>query len=83
MKEELERIEGKIDSMQEDMAEIKLDLRYHIKRTDLLEEHVKGQETSLAEAVLPIRWAKTTTKILAGLGAIAGAILALREIGWL
>lgn len=81
--DKLDKIDEKLEVIQIDISEIKADLRYHIKRTDLLEEHVKGQEDSLAEAVLPIRWAKTTAKVVMGLGTIAAAILAMREIGWL
>jgi hypothetical protein len=39
------------------LADIRKDLNYHIRRTDLL-------ETQMEEAIKPIEWAKTTGKLL-------------------
>lgn len=62
----LERIEGKVDSisdtqstMNTDMAVVKTDLAYHIRRTDILEEEIKTrasktQVATLQEEVRPV-----------------------------
>lgn len=36
----LNRIEDKIDQVLESQSEMNADLKYHIKRTDILEKHV-------------------------------------------
>lgn len=41
MENKLDRIEGKISSIDMSISEIKTDLKYHIKRTDLLEIEIK------------------------------------------
>jgi len=79
--EYLKSVDSKIDDIQKDISEIKADLRYHIKRTDLLEENMRGQDESLKEAILPIQWAKTTVKIILVAGAVAGAYAALTGTG--
>jgi hypothetical protein len=39
--EMLEKMDGKVDSIKECQIRIENDLKYHIKRTDILEETVK------------------------------------------
>lgn len=40
--EKVDKLEEHVSYIRTDQAEMKADLRYHIKRTDLLEEHVKS-----------------------------------------
>lgn len=54
------------------------DLEEHIRRTNLLERKLDKTEESwenkMDEALIPVRWGKTTLKILAAGGAIAAII---------
>ena len=58
-KPQLDEIQQSIKEVQVDIADIKVDLRTHIKRTDLLEEYVKKVETEtkpVAKFVNFIKW---------------------------
>ena len=56
----------------------------HVKRTDLLEEkvkqHAKHQEKQLEEALIPIRWFKTTAKVIGTIGVIAGIVIGIIKL---
>ena len=60
----IDRIGKTQDDMRELLVEIKADLKYHIKRTDLLEEQVNK----------PFPW-KTVSVIVSMIGVIAGFVL--------
>lgn len=65
----LDRIETKVDKLIESQAEVKADLKYHIKRTDLLEEKVGILKTIIS-----------ASKAIAWLGVGAGAITAFVKL---
>ena len=77
-------IERLIGMIREDISAIKIDLAIHIYRTDLSEQRLKVEsdrlekmEELLEVALLPIKWAKFSIKILAvvaTLVAIAAAV---------
>ena len=86
--EKLEKILEKVNSLSTDSALIKKDvgqntrdLSTHIKRTNLLEErmeqHATYHEKQLDEALIPIRWIKTSLKILAAAAVITGLLKTL------
>jgi hypothetical protein len=86
MEEKLDKIFEKISNLSVDVAQMAVsvekntqDLAYHIRRTDLLDEKLEKAEetwhTQLEEALVPVRWGKTTFKLLAA----AGAIVAIWE----
>jgi hypothetical protein len=54
------------------------DLEEHIRRTNLLETKLDKSEEKwedkMDEALVPVRWGKTTLKIIAGGGAIAAIV---------
>lgn len=79
--EYLKSVDAKIDVIQSDISAIKADLRYHIKRTDLLEADMHSQKESMKEAILPISWARTTVKILTVVGMIVGIYAGLTKSG--
>jgi len=85
----LERIEVKLDGLTKDMAAVKADIAYHIKRTDLLEEDVrsrasKQQVEELEKEIKPVVTHVSRLKWLAGaLVAIAGAYRIAQTNGWL
>lgn len=56
------------------LAEISKDLKYHIKRTDLLEEHLKQLETRLVPITSHINSVKSITKFLLAMVTIGAAI---------
>lgn len=60
----IDRIGKTQDDMRELLVEIKTDLKYHIKRTDLLEEQVNK----------PFPW-KTVSVIVSMIGVVAGFVL--------
>jgi hypothetical protein len=75
---DLKRIEEKLDVISEKigniditLVEVKKDLGYHIKRTDLLEEHVKPA----IELVEEVRLVKKIGKFLIAIG-VSGAGIA-------
>ena len=65
MDERFNRLDEKLDRIEEHQIEIKADLRYHIKRTDLL-------ETMVAPLVKFMTNLKFLGKLLAGIMAVAG-----------
>jgi hypothetical protein len=68
MEEKLEYISKSLTEIKVDIAEIRKDVNYHIKRTDLLEANVD----SLAEAIKPIQH---HVALVGGLGNAAAWIL--------
>lgn len=77
METRLARIEEKLDKISEIQSEIRVDLQYHIRRTDLLEEATK----SLADTIAPIQehvsFIRVAGKLLTVLGTVAAGIAAL------
>ena len=72
MEKWLERLEQKLDALidsearqQVDIAEIKKDLAYHIKRTDLLENEVKDSIVAL-DRLKALKWWAALTLFAAG-----------------
>lgn len=67
-----------------DIAEIKVSLAYHIKRTDLLEESVELSRAHLDKDLKPIKahvvLVNNTLKIFGGITIIVGFIAAIMEI---
>lgn len=77
MKDELLRIESKIDKITDSLSEIKIiqaaqatDLKYHIKRTDLLEQKLEPIEDHVSK----MHGALKLIGIIALLGGILGGI---------
>ena len=73
MKEEFDRIHKKLDTMDDTLIDIQADLRYHIKRTDLVEKRLDKHELQLQ----PLRWLKVTASIIAWAVPIGGLIYLL------
>lgn len=69
-------IDKKVDKMSIDVAKNSHDLSYHIKRTDLLEKHLKIVESRLTVGYL----LKLTLSTATGLGAIAGAMYSIIKV---
>ena len=58
----IERMENKLEEMHEDIHEIKLDLREHMARTKLAEEHIqllKKETDPVRKAYIGIKWSIT------------------------
>lgn len=79
----LEDVKDTVDKTQEDVSQMKLNiarntdsLDWHIKRTDLLESHVKMIENRLSISYL----LKLSLSAATGLGAIAGAIYSIIKL---
>ena len=79
----LEDVKEVVDKTQTDVSQMKLDvarntdsLDWHIKRTDLLESHVKMIESRLSISYL----LKLTLAAATGLGAIAGSIFSVIKL---
>lgn len=68
----------------EDIGEIKADLKYHIKRCDLLEESVTLLRTSVENDLKPIKahvvFLNNTLKLVGAVGFVVGLIAGLSEI---
>ena len=66
-RDKLEKLDGRLDKIDISQTEIKKDLKYHIKRTDLLEKHIG----SIDDKVTPL-----TTKYqeLIGIGKFLAAL---------
>lgn len=71
LREFLEKMDAQIDKMSISIAEIKKDLNYHIKRTDLLEEEIKPVKKHVV-AVNTLF--KAALILLGAIGTIAGVI---------
>lgn len=83
------RIEQKIDVLMDHLIEIKVSisgmekdietnkdsLLEHMRRTVLLEEELKRQDSLLEEAMKPIEWVRTTARIIAWTAPIIAAII--------
>lgn len=52
--EKVDKIQADVAAVRVDQQEIKSDLRYHIKRTDLLEEMVKGLQKKIGWLAAPV-----------------------------
>lgn len=79
----IEDVKDAVDDMQKDVSKISIDvaknthdLNYHIKRTDLLEKHLKVVEDRLSVGYL----LKLTLSTATGLGAIAGAMYSVMKV---
>lgn len=65
--EKVDRMEGHIFDIRESQIRTELDVREHIKRTNLLEEMVKELKKSVALLLLPVeagRWILKLLKVL-------------------
>ena len=60
------------------------DIAKHIQRTDILEDYVKTEvrlvKADLETALIPIKWFKTTFKVVVSLAALTTAIWTLRTL---
>jgi len=68
----IDRIGSTQDDMRNILVAMQVDLKYHIRRTDLLEEEVK----ILREEVRPLPWKKIAT-IISILGVVIGVAIKL------
>jgi phosphoglycerate-specific signal transduction histidine kinase len=73
----LEKIDDKVDKMSESQIRVEDDLRYHIKRTDLLENRIDTELTPLHRAYIGVKW---TVGLIIGAGAVVAALAKLK--GW-
>lgn len=62
--EKVDRVEEHVGAIREDMAEAKADWRYHIKRTDLLEDLVKDLQKGVNILLIPILAARSVLRYL-------------------
>lgn len=60
----VDRIEDHVSAVRVDQAEIKSDLRYHIKRTDLLEAMVKELQKGVTVLLVPVNLVKGLLRYL-------------------
>lgn len=72
MDERFNRIDDKLDKIEEHQVDIKADLKYHIKRTDLL-EHMVSPAVKFVESL------KLLGKLLAGFIAVAGLFYTIKS----
>lgn len=71
----MEEVKGDIKEIKNDIGEIKVDLRTHIKRTNLLEDKINQVETDVKPVITFISFAKWFIFI----GAIIGATLTINK----
>jgi len=79
--QKLTRIEERVGSIDVSLVSIAKDLE---RNTDSLQEHMRRTdllETGLQEALLPIKWLRTSSKVILILGAIFGILHVLSELG--
>lgn len=88
----LERIEVKVDGVRIDISEIKADLAYHIKRTDLLEqqvstkatrEQVEDLEREMKPVVTHVARLQALRWWFGGVVALGAGYKVFQSIGWL
>ena len=70
--------------MAKDIGELKADVKYHIKRTDLLEESIDLDRQQLKKDLAPIKkhvtFVNTTLKIIGALGFIIGLAAGIAQL---
>ena len=72
----IDRIGQTQDSMREILVEMQVDLKYHIKRTDLLEEEVNILKSQVE---VPFPWKKVGV-IVSVIGAISGVVMKMMSL---
>lgn len=77
---QLDRIADKIEEIRADIAEIKVDLRYHIKRTDLLDDDLKQQRKELKPVVKHVEQMQGALNLVKVLGVILSVVLAVAAV---
>jgi archaellum component FlaC len=79
LQERLDRIDDRMGSMSTTLTEQAVDIKHHIKRTDLLEQRVE----QVAESIKPIQEhvarIRSVGWFLAGLTAMVGTVLGVIE----
>lgn len=76
----LDKIDSTLTNHEVILSDIRKDLNYHIKRTDILEETFEHQEEQLKEALIPITWLKMTVKILKWLLPLIATYIAYEQL---
>ena len=69
-----------IEQIKVDMAEIKVDLKHHIKRTELLEDEVRAWRNDLKPVQKHVTIINGLGHILLWAAAISGAIVGILQI---
>lgn len=81
MKEILEELRKDVKVVRESQIRMEADLKYHIRRTDLLEDAVENQR-KLLEPMVVFRFLRTNSKfIVTIMAAVAGAIALMIDKG--
>ena len=76
MESKLDKLFDLIAEIQLDIAEIKADLRYHIRRTDLLDEDLKQQRGELKPVVKHVEQMQGALNLVKILSVVLGVVLA-------
>jgi hypothetical protein len=87
IQETVEKLDNKIDILGTDIVDIKLnqkentvDIRYHIKRTDLLEESVEMLRLELRPIKAHVNGITTIIKFITAASAVIGTIIGLLKL---
>lgn len=80
MEEKLDKIAESLTEMRVDIAEIRKDLNYHIRRTDLAEQQIE----KLANEIKPIQehvaFIRISGKLLGALGGLAAVAASIYQL---
>ena len=76
MKEILEDLRKDVREVRESQIRMESDLKYHIRRTDLLEDAIENQK-QLLEPMMVFRFLRTNLKFLMVMMAAIAAVVAL------
>ena len=80
MESKLDKIFDLIAEIQLDIAEIKADLRYHIRRTDLLDDDLKQQRSELKPVVKHVEQMQGALNLVKITSVVLGVVLAIAGV---
>lgn len=80
MKDKLDEMHELLVELKIEQVEIRKDLNYHIKRTDLLEDMVVRDLKPIKRHVDGVQWALNALKYLAGLSGLVAILAWLKTL---